>query len=444
MTTSAIYTKNAGQIIEEALRDSRLVSVGQPIDGDDYARGLVALNNVTTHWQNNDINLWLLREAILPLIPNKQQYKLGPNGDECALANSFFDTELAADQIADDITLTVESTENMQGAQDILDFDPASSATGWTTFNNATIDDTRSFLLIQNGAGGVAGGADYSLDTTPGKTYRVYFDFYAGITTAGATISVRNGETDEDSISLNVNTTNVELDITATVDSITFRVLLNDASTDTSGGIGAISYVDQDSGSRIGIEMDDNTRFWTHVFSVDSATECEISAGLPSSAASNNSIFFFEDQIDRPLRIMNGRYQDKISVSEIPCYQWSREEYMDQTDKNSTGTVVNYYLSRQLNELELYVWQVASSVKNVFRFTYISPALVYSENTDILDFPSEYYMALKWAIAAEIGPQYGLPDNKQQILELKSRETLEEALSHDADMTSWLIQPRYS
>ena len=68
MTTSRVFTKNAGKIIEEALRDSRIIAVQQPVNGSDFERGLDALNNIAKHWQTQDINLWLKEEAILPLI----------------------------------------------------------------------------------------------------------------------------------------------------------------------------------------------------------------------------------------------------------------------------------------------------------------------------------------------------------------------------------------
>ena len=79
MTTSRVFTKNAGKIIEEALRDSRIIAVQQPVNGSDFERGLDALNNIAKHWQTQDINLWLKEEAILPLITSQAKYLLGPS-----------------------------------------------------------------------------------------------------------------------------------------------------------------------------------------------------------------------------------------------------------------------------------------------------------------------------------------------------------------------------
>ena len=78
MTTSAVFTKTVGTVIEQALRKARLIAVEQPVRGIDYQRGKEALNNIASHRQNHDINLWLEREAVLPLVPNQQEYDLAP------------------------------------------------------------------------------------------------------------------------------------------------------------------------------------------------------------------------------------------------------------------------------------------------------------------------------------------------------------------------------
>ena len=82
MTTSSILAKTAGKIIEQALRDARIVAVEQPIQDIDNQRGLDALNNVAKYWQTQDINLWLEDQGVLPLIVGQARYLLGPNGTQ--------------------------------------------------------------------------------------------------------------------------------------------------------------------------------------------------------------------------------------------------------------------------------------------------------------------------------------------------------------------------
>ena len=184
MTTSSILAKTAGKIIEQALRDARIVAVEQPIQDIDNQRGLDALNNVAKYWQTQDINLWLEDQGVLPLIVGQARYLLGPNGAESANADDFFNTTLGAAQVAADTAITVASSANMTAAPNILSTDPTTSVQDWTAINSATLA-VSSGLLITN-VSSTAGGADYTLPVTVGQTYRVRFGFTLGTSSSCA------------------------------------------------------------------------------------------------------------------------------------------------------------------------------------------------------------------------------------------------------------------
>ena len=194
----------------------------------------------------------------------------------------------------------------------------------------------------------------------------------------------------------------------------------------------------------IGIELDDGTRHWTTIVSFVANDTVTITTGLASAAASGNTVYTYTTLIPRPMRILSARYASSLTASEIPTNRWTRQQYFNQSNKDSSGTVINWYYSPQRTDGELYVWQVANNVDNVLRITYMSPALVYGATTDDLDFPSEWYLPLKWAIAAEIGPSYGLNNERQMQLEAKSAYTLEQVLAHDVEVGSIYIQPDFT
>ena len=441
MTT--VFTKTAGKIIEEALRDARIIAAEQPIQDIDNERGLDALNNITKHWQTQDINLWLEDLGVLPLNVGQARYLLGPNGAECANSDNFYNTTLGADQVITDTLITVASSTNMVAAPDILTTDPTDSTQDWTAINSATLA-VSSGLLITN-VGATQGGADYTLAVTVGQTYRVRFDYTKG-TSAGCDFSVLNGSTVADTVSLAATTTDNELTITAVNATITFRAQSTSAVAGETSTVLNLQYVDDVTGSRIGFEMDDGTRYWDYVLNVDSATSIDLTTGLDGPATSGDSIFFYTTKIDRPMRLLrNGcTYASTITASEIPVNRWARSQYFEQPDKTSTGTINQFTYRPRLTDGELFVWQVAGNVNNVFRFNYVRPAKVYDDTTDLLDFPSEFFMALKWTLAAELGPQYGLPDNRQMVLEAKAAASLEDSLEHDTEMDAMLIQPDFN
>lgn len=443
MATSAVFTKTAGEIITQALRDSRIIPVEQSVQAIDFARGIEALNNIATEWQSQDINLWLTDHAVLPLVTDQRKYLLGPGGDECANEDNFFSTTLGANQVASDTAITVVSTTDMVAAPNILVTDPTASTQDWTAINSATLSISGGLVITNVGA--TAGGADFSLTTTIGQTYRVRFGYTLG-TSSSCTFSVLNGVTVADTITLSATAANTELTITAATATITFRAQNVSTTTGETSTVSSLNFVDDETGSRIGFELTDGSRFWDRVLNVNTSATIDITAGLPSAASNGLSVFFYTTQIDRPLRLLRngGQYSDTITGSETPANRWSRDEYFNQPDKDASGTVTQWYYQPTLENGELFVWQVASSVNNILRFSYIRPALVYTEKTDLLDFPSEFFMPLKWAIAAEIGPSYGVKDNRQLVLESKAVGKLEQALAHDTEMDAFYIQPDFN
>lgn len=193
---------------------------------------------------------------------------------------------------------------------------------------------------------------------------------------------------------------------------------------------------------KIGIELDDGTRQWTTIASTGSGT-VTVDDALTGAAASGNSVYWYTTQITKPLRVENAMYAANASADEIPVEDWSRQAYMEQTSKSSSGTVVGaYYQPRETDGL-LYVWQVANSVKNLLKFDILKELSVYSATSDSLAMPQEYFRALKWAVAAEIGPEYGIKADRQAVLDARSAKFLEDALDFDSGSASISFAPDF-
>jgi len=438
MTTTTVFTKTAGQLIKEALRDSRIIPAEQPVQAVDNQRGLDSLNNVVKHWQSLDLNLWLKREAVLPLNVGQKKYLLGPTGADCATDDSFYDTQLSAAATASDLIISVDSTAGMAGPSNLFNSDPTDGTTGWAAINSATLAGG---LTITN-VGSTQGGADYSIDVTPGETYRVVFDYTLG-TSSSCVFSVLNGSTVASTTTLSATSADNELVITAVNDTITFRAQNGSSVAGQTSTVSNLEIYVEDAGSRVGIQLDDGTRFWSNVWTVDSSTQFTLVSAITGAAAIDNTVYSYTEKIDRPMKILNLRYAPSVTDSEIPCNKWARDEYFEQPDKSTQGTVVNYYYSRQLTNGELYVWQTANNVNSVVRFTFMEPTVVYSEVEDLIQFPSEWFMALKWAIASDLGPSYGLPDNRQLKIDAQAAKTLEEVLGYDNEYSSMYFQPEF-
>ena len=313
MTASFVLEKSVGKLIEEALRDSRIIPSEQPVQVVDFRKGLDALNNIIKSWQTQGVHLWRLKRAILPLIPERQSYRLGPSGHPCSDIDRFYQTTVVRDETAgSSTTLVLASVTNL---------------------------------------------------------------------------SV---------------------------------------------------------GDNIGVQVNNDTLFWSTVETISEKT-VTLDHSSTELITSGNTVFYFspDAQIARPLSIFNQTWAAHFESSEIPCGIWSRSEYMLQPVKFSRGIVTGAHFTPDATGGTLYVWQTASSVTNVFRFDYREPLAVYDSIDDLLQVTDEYFQPLKWAVAADIGPQYGVEPEPQVVLESKAAQTLQMALDNDSETGSMYLAPDF-
>jgi alpha-tubulin suppressor-like RCC1 family protein len=235
----------------------------------------------------------------------------------------------------------------------------------------------------------------------------------------------------------------VVLEFTATQTEMSFRLSNVLSAATASVAISSLNFICLSDGDFIGIKQDDNTRHWTTIVEVVDDTTLEIDTGMVSAVTSGAQVFTFTDLIERPMRIYNERTETIGQNNEIPSYKWSRQEYMQQTIKDSQGTVIQMYYNPELGNGRLYVWQTAADCNQVVNFTFDRPLQVSDDQLDSPDFPSEWFEALKWNLAVQLLSGYAVDQNTAQLVMANAQSSLEEALDFDEETGSLYVQPRY-
>lgn len=228
---------------------------------------------------------------------------------------------------------------------------------------------------------------------------------------------------DDDFISTELSVAGVATNLTITVDSTT-GMLVSD---------------------KIGIRLDDNTRQWTTIKSINSTTNViTLSNALTGAAAIDNSVFTFTNLIARPLSVLQLR-RDTIGSDgdgdDIESDKWSRDEYFAQPNKTSQGDMVNWYYSPKLSDGRLYVWQTSNDVDKVARFTYSRPLEISEDADDNIDFPAEWFEMLKFNLASRLAYEFKTPRAKRIDLKVEADLMLEDALGFDTEDDSMSLQP---
>jgi len=193
----------------------------------------------------------------------------------------------------------------------------------------------------------------------------------------------------------------------------------------------------------VGIKLDDGTRHWTTIVSVDSSEQITITTGLASASASASTVFTYTTIIQRPLRITSSRRKTYGDDNEVPIDSWSREEYFNQVNKNSEGTVIATYYSPLLVNGRFYVWQTASSANDYIRISFERTIEDVDASTDTLDIPVEWHETVIYNLAARLVDSYTVPSQKQQQIIGKARYFMDMSLGWDQELESIDIQPDF-
>lgn len=219
---------------------------------------------------------------------------------------------------------------------------------------------------------------------------------------------------------------------------------LNGAASAAATTITVDDTTDMTADDQIGIELTDKTRQWTTIDQVASSTSLVINTGLTGAASDDGTVFTYTERPQRPLRVLHAR-RGVFNGSDIPAYVEPLEEYFDQPNKTTSGTVVFVSYKPTLISGTLYVWQPAGNVQQVVKLTVESPIADFDATSDEPNFPIEWAETLTFNLAMRLESQYRqLDPQRRQELMLKAAGMLEDSLLFDSDVGSWYLQPNES
>lgn len=424
MSAKSIYTRTTLQIIKRALRSIRVIDPETIIQGIHRENGIDALNGFIKFLQTEGFNLWRETEALVVLNKAQQSYVLGESGDHAFNEDDFIDTTLSAQAVASSTLLSLTSTVGMVAAPDILTSDPTTTVQGWTV-TDGTLAIVSNQLELTNIAQAFV---EFDLETVVGTTYILICDYVKG-TESGADFFMLDVDGDITTTSLTANG-EVRLEFVARQTTTTFKFQNASATVGLNNSVTGLNYIDKSTGDRIGVFLNDQTIQWSNIIYL---SPFEIADPLTDDAASGNTIYTYTDLIPRPMSINNARYRASLNFNDIPTTEWTRQQYQEQPNKRTEGTVTKWYYSPQLTDGLLYVWQPAANNRGLLPITYIRPLEVTDDNADEIDFPSEWYDLISYGTANMLIAEYEVTEKVQAKVESKYAELLEQALGFDND-----------
>lgn len=201
-----------------------------------------------------------------------------------------------------------------------------------------------------------------------------------------------------------------------------------------------VSSTGMTAGDNVGIELDDNTRQWTTIVSVDSTTQITVTASLTAAAAAGNTVITYTSKTDRPLEILTATCQDITGTTETKLEPLLYEEYQFLPIKTTDGAPSAFMYDPQLTTGKLYLWPRPDNVNYIINITFQESIEDFDAQTDNADVPQEWEYALIVNLAADLCFPYGrypeMDKVQQKAMILKSL-----ALNYDNANTSILLAP---
>lgn len=198
-------------------------------------------------------------------------------------------------------------------------------------------------------------------------------------------------------------------------------------------------------GDYIGIQLDNNTLFWTTVATIIDSFTLTTEAGPTSQASAGNSVFSFTTLMDRPLMIIPNsvRYYNQSGV-ERPIRIKGRSDYMSIPNKDAIGQANQAFYSPHIKDSRMYIWPTAFSVGDCLRFSYVKRIADFVNSTDTPDLPQEWLECITYNLAVRIAPAYGIDTRKLSAdLDALASGSLQELELFDSEEGSLNIITNY-
>jgi len=160
--------------------------------------------------------------------------------------------------------------------------------------------------------------------------------------------------------------------------------------------------------------------------------------GRPGSAG---SVSYNPIGGNAPLKIVHVFSRDRDTGSDTQITILSRYEYLMLGNKLTGGYVHSVYPDHQLGSLILYVYNVPTDDSRDLHLWVQRPIQDAGDEADIVDFPVEFYEALKWNLADAIAIESGTNMNLLDRIEKKAMMSKEAIVSYNQEEASVYFTP---
>ena len=147
----------------------------------------------------------------------------------------------------------------------------------------------------------------------------------------------------------------------------------------------------------------------------------------------------------KPVEIMEVYRRLTSEQIDVPLIRLSRTDFWTLSDKDSTGSPVNFYFEIQQGALNnFWIWPIADAsfiANSTIEILYQQPFDDMSAATNDLAFPQEWELAVVYGLAVILAPEYGSAITDQQLIMKQAGIEKQRVMDWDTEHTSVFFQP---
>lgn len=108
--------------------------------------------------------------------------------------------------------------------------------------------------------------------------------------------------------------------------------------------------------------------------------------------------------ITRPLRALQGYYLDSTGANRRPIYPLSWDEWLRLSSVTQQGSITQYFVEKLKSMMRVSFWLIPDTEAATGTAHLLIQQQIenFSSITDTMDFPQEWFMALRWGLADDI------------------------------------------
>ena len=188
---------------------------------------------------------------------------------------------------------------------------------------------------------------------------------------------------------------------------------------------------------KIGVYQD-STMHWTTVNGAPSGSTVTLTAPLTADVASGAVVYAYTSKAKRPMRVLESVIHDE---NDTPIHVGSREEYFNQSGKDTDGRVNTIYFDPQVETPKLYVWPQTDDERHYLKL-YVQRTLDDVDSAvNEVDFPQEWYLPLAANLAVLLGPKYGKSLNMLAAISAMADREYQRVSGFDTEAVSIFLAP---